>query len=436
MGHISEHIKENEVLNEDLIVKCMHCALCLPSCPTYAITGDEKSSPRGRIRLMRSVASGELGITKEFVREMNFCLDCQACETACPAGVHYGSLVESARVRIAQEWGESPVEHLLKKILLNWAFRRRERFEFFARLLRLYRTSGLQWLIKSTKVLLLFSRRLHEAQSLTPIISKTFSSQLLLERVQSTTSTKYKAGFLTGCFMDVAFADVNVDTVRLLTHHGCDVFVPPEQICCGSLQAHNGDFATAQDLARRNIDAFSKGDLDVIIMNSAGCGAFMKQYGEILSEDPQYAERAAKLASKVKDLTEFLADVGLRTKSTPDASLRNKRVTYHDACHLAHSQKITEQPRKLVRAVPTIEFSELPESSWCCGSAGTYNITHYEASMQLLERKLDNVKKISPQILVTSNPGCLIQLKYGMDRDGLEVELLHIATFLRRACCD
>ncbi|MGH2569182.1 MAG: (Fe-S)-binding protein, partial [Bacteroidota bacterium] len=268
-----------DVPNYDFVVNCMHCGLCLPHCPTYALTGLEKSSPRGRIRLIKSVADGDLPITDGFVDEMNFCLDCQACETACPAGVKYGALVEAARAQIFQQGYESFFSTFAKKLMLRWTFSKPARIRFLATLLKVYQAFGFQWFLKKSGVLKSVSRRLHELQSLTPTISERPSSELYSEVVKPEGDARFRVGFLTGCIMDVAFADVNADTIELLRHLGCEVVIPKHQVCCGSLQAHNGDREVARELARINIEAFSNSELDAIIMNSAGCGAFMKEYG-------------------------------------------------------------------------------------------------------------------------------------------------------------
>ena len=417
--------------NYDFLVNCMHCGLCLPQCPTYALTQQEKSSPRGRIRLIKSVADGGLPITQGFIDEMHFCLDCQACETACPAGVQYGALVESARAQIFQQGLESTMSTLTKKFILKWVFSKPRRIKLLAQALKLYQDFGFHWFFQNTGLLKIISGTLHEVQALAPTISERASSEMYAEVVQPIGEKKYTVGFLTGCIMDIAYADINVDTIELLRKNGCEVVIPPTQVCCGSLQGHNGDRETARQLARINIDAFSHYTLDAIIMNSAGCGAFMKEYEHIFENDFAISDAARDISAKVKDITEFLAETEYRPGSSAYAG---KRVTYHDACHLVHTQKISRQPRELIGSVRGIDFVELPESTWCCGSAGIYNITHYDDSMKLLKRKLDHIRHIKPDVIVTGNPGCLAQIQYGLEKEGMEVELVHTATFLRRAC--
>jgi glycolate oxidase iron-sulfur subunit len=421
--------------SDELLNNCIHCGLCLPTCPTYSITGLERSSPRGRIRLIKAVAEGKLSVSKEFIYEMHLCLDCQACESACPAGIKYGSLIETARAQIYQGKHGNTVALYGKRILLSWLFANHLRLKQFARILGLIQSLGIQSFIAKGRKIKLFSKKLYGIISLAPIVSKTFSTDTLAKRTKPSCESRYCVIFLTGCIMDVAFADVNEDTVQLLLHHGCEVIVPREQQCCGSLQAHNGDIVSARKLAQHNIELFSKYDFDYIVMNSAGCGAYMKEYGKIFQDDAVFAEKAISISNKVKDVTEFLDETGFfpvdQKRKNP---FYGKKVTYHDACHLVHAQRISEQPRKLIRSIKGIEYIELQESTWCCGSAGFYNITHHNDSMQILKRKIDNIREACPDILVTGNPGCLIQIQQGLKNDGLQVELLHTATFLRRAC--
>jgi glycolate oxidase iron-sulfur subunit len=438
-----------DIPSYDILTNCMHCGLCLPTCPTYALTGLEKSSPRGRIRLIKAVADGELPITDNFVHEMNFCLDCQACETACPAGVKYGALVEAARAQIYRGGHEGKFSDFIKKWMLEWTFLRQPRLKVLARLMRLYETTGLKWFLQKTGTLRLISRKLDAIQPLSPTMSSQFSSDVLPEIIRPAGTPRYRVGFLTGCIMDVAFSEVNLDTINLLLHHDCEIVIPQGQACCGSLQAHNGSIDAAREMAKKNIGHFDRDDLDYIVLNSAGCGAYMKEYVHVFADDPEWAERARRVSEKVRDLTEFLAVTGywpakagqrmfsLRSKN-PAAdqaqSLNGKRVSYHDACHLVHTQKITQQPRELLKSVPGIEFVELPESTWCCGSAGIYNVVHYDDAMQLLDRKVSNIEKVHPDIIVTGNPGCMLQIQHGLQQKGMDVQLLHTATFLWRAC--
>ena len=421
-------------MNYDIIINCMHCGLCLPTCPTYALTGNERSSPRGRIRLMKAVADGELSLSDTFVDEMDFCLDCQACETACPAGVKYGKLVEAARSDIATQGRESRFRKLAKRFFLGWLLPKRQRLHAAASIIRWIEKTGIREALRKSGLMALVSPRLFSIDGLMPAISETYSSDILPAVYPPKGQKRFRVGFLTGCIMDVAFSDVNMDTVEVLRHHGCEVVVPRSQECCGSLHAHNGDILTARQLAELNLAAFDDDSLEAVVMNSSGCGAFMKEYGHLFSDTPLLAEKAQRLSRKIKDITEFLDETGFFPASTVSSSISGRRISYHDACHLVHTQQISSQPRRLIQSVPGIEFREIPESTWCCGSAGIYNIIRHEDSMKLLDRKIANVRSAGPDILVTGNPGCVIQIQYGLDAGGRQVEVMHTATFLRHAC--
>jgi glycolate oxidase iron-sulfur subunit len=418
-----------DIPSDDVITNCMHCGLCLPTCPTYNLTGQERSSPRGRIRLIKAVAEGELEMTQGFIDEMNFCLDCQACETACPAGVKYGSLVESARNQIALQGKESFTEKIVKKIFLKNVLSNKGQLKFVAKLLRFYQRSGLERFVNATGILAAIAPKLAKLQKLSPRIDAQFFDETHPEILYPEGKIRYRIGFLSGCIMNVAFSDINNDTVKVLLHNDCEIIIPKDQACCGSMQAHNGDFDTARMLARKNIDVFSRFDLDYIVINSAGCGALMKEYGHYLKDDPAYAAKAEAFSRLVLDLTEFLAMFEWKRPTEPFPH----RVAYHDACHLAHAQKVTVQPRTLLTQIPGVVPVELPESSWCCGSAGTYNMTHYDDSMKILERKMTNVRSAQAEYVVASNPGCLAQMEYGCELYGVKVEVIHFATLLKKA---
>jgi glycolate oxidase iron-sulfur subunit len=425
-------IPSNEILNN-----CIHCGLCLSNCPTYSITCSEKSSPRGRIRLIKAVADGTLEITRDFISEMNFCLGCRACETACPAGIKYGLLAEMAKIHIYQSIHRYDLKNLIGRSVVNWIFSKHARLKQLARIVRVFQNSFIFRKNILRKIFRFYSKTILITLELVPKISESFSTDVLKERVHSVTKPKYRVILLTGCIMDVAFADVNDDTVQLLSKQGCEVIIPKEQICCGALQFHNGDLAGARKSSLHNINLFMRYDSDYIITNSAGCGAFMKKYPEIFKEDEQLFENAKSLSNRVKDITEFLADIDLpQVELRKDNRFFAKKITYHDACHLIHAQGISDQPRMLIRKIKGIEFTELPEASWCCGSAGVYNITHYKDSMQILERKINCIKQVNPDVIISGNPGCLIQLRYGLQKVGLNIELLHTVTFLRKVYMD
>ncbi len=411
--------------DDEQLLKCMHCGMCLPVCPTYDLTKMEKYSPRGRIRLIKAVAEGDLNITPNFIYSLDFCLDCQACVTACPAGVEYGLLVEAAHYHI-EEWkkerGEVP---LIKRIALGWLFRRQSYLRLLGFFMRVYQKSGLQLLVQKSGLLKLFSPKMHDLSFMLPPISKREKYPQIMPSTAIENRGK-KVGILTGCVQDIFFNRVNHDTIEVLAYNGYDVYVPPEQQCCGSVHGHNGDLATAKELARQMIDIFEQSNIDFVVVNSAGCGAFMKEYDQLLADDRDYAQRARNFVSKVKDITEILVAEGYREPK----KLFSATVTYHEPCHLTHTQKIKEQPRKIIQSIPGVRYVELPESDWCCGSAGVYNITHYNTSMELLGRKIDNIRKTGAQYVVTGNPGCLIQLVYGKKKFNLDFELLHPVSLL------
>ena len=415
--------------NDDILSKCIHCGMCLATCPTYEMTKLERSSPRGRIRMIIAVARGEMSITPTFADEMSFCLDCQACETACPAGVNYGAMVEAARVEVDHAGYGPPLGRLIKRIIFKYILPSKTNLKIVSRLLYIYQKSGLQYFMHKAGIFRLISRKLGEIDKLAPKVSDTFSDGVIPEVIKPEGEVKHKTAFLTGCLMNVMFADINIDTIDLLKAIGCEIFTPKDQVCCGSLNAHNGDKETARRLAKRNIEAFEKQGYEYLVSNSAGCGAFMKEYGHILSDDPEYAERAASFSAKVKDLTEFLAEI----KDELEPGIIDETVTYHDACHLAHTQKVVEPPRTVLNSIPGLNVKPLEESTWCCGSAGIYNIVRYDESMVILERKMNNIKNTGSKIVLAANPGCISQIKYGAEKFNVNVEVLHPATFIKRS---
>jgi glycolate oxidase iron-sulfur subunit len=378
---------------------------------------------------MRAIEEGTLGLTGAFVDEMYFCLDCQACQTACPAGVQYGELVEHARVLI-DEQGKTPfLLKLTKRLVLDGMLASKRRTKMVARLGRLYQRSGIRESVERSGILRVFSERLHAKHAMLPVVSEKFYDESVPDVVPAIGGVRGRVVLLTGCIMNVAMVEIHRDTVRVLTANGFDVLIPKQQGCCGSLHGHNGSLRAAKLLARTNIDVFARLDADAIITNSAGCSAFMKQYGTILADDDEYASRAQAVTAMVRDATEFLVEVGFR----PPTRTIEARVTYHDACHLAHTQKISSQPREIIRAIPGIQFVELPESMWCCGSAGIYNVTRYDDSMQFLARKLKNLASTNAQIILTANPGCHLQLQHGIREGNLPVEVLHPISLLARS---
>lgn len=414
-----------------IVQQCMHCGMCLPTCPTYDATHLERNSPRGRISLMRAIADGKIEATKTFGEEMYFCLGCLACETACPAGVQYGHLFEIARAEVERSGAlDNPRRRTIRGLLLNFLFTRPRLLRFVGRALYLFQASGLQALARSLKLTAVLPQRLRDLETQAPTALSKFSNDLI-QPVERPAGSKRRVGVLTGCVQDIILSDVNRDTVDVLLANGCEVHTPPVQGCCGSLHAHNGEIETAVALAKRLIDTFDLDNLDAVITNAAGCGSHLKTYGRLLSEDPAYAAKAAQWSAKLKDINEYLGEIGIRPPNSSGAA--SQVVTYHEACHLCHGQKITKQPRDLLKSIPGLKLVELSESTWCCGSAGIYNITQPEMAEKLQKRKLDNILKTGATTIAAANPGCHLQLVNGAKKAGLNLEVAHPVTLLARA---
>lgn len=418
-------------LDYSVVQQCMHCGLCLPACPTYDATKIERHSPRGRIALMRAVADDRMPMTKTFAEEMYYCLGCLACMTACPAGVNYAELFEHARAE-AESSGvlNSPKRGLIRSFAIRWLFMDPNRLQLAGRLLRLYQELGLQTLMRRSGVLKLLPSRLRELEASTPDIQANFSADIIAPVTPAMGPRRYRVVMLVGCAQDLIFSDVNRDTVEVLVRNGCEVVTPPEQLCCGSLHAHNGEWELAQQLARKQIRQFPPEQFDAIISNAGGCGSHLKHYRKLLADDPAYRDRAELWDRKVKDIHEWLVEIGIQA---PPNGAPVGVVTYHESCHLTHGQKITSQPRQLLQMIPGLKLVELPESSWCCGSAGIYNLIQPEMAGQLLERKLKHIRSTGASIVATGNPGCLLQLINGARQERLKLRVVHPVTLLAEA---
>jgi glycolate oxidase iron-sulfur subunit len=407
--------------------RCVHCGLCLNQCPTYRLWQLEADSPRGRIRQMILANEGQLPISSVFVEHIDRCLDCRACETACPSGVEYGKLVEYARARIAHEyqrpWFSRTVRALVFQKLLPYP----TRIAWVAMLLRFYQRFGLQTVARGTGILRLLG--LAKREALLPPIDSNFFFGKLGKTFPAKGETRARVAFFAGCIANVTFSQLNEATIRVLNANGCEVVVPELQFCCGALAEHAGERDVARALARKNIAAFEKAECAAIITNAAGCGSTLKEYARLFSpEEPDYS-KAGALSEKVQDVTEFLVNLGLSAKMKKLVM----PVTYQDSCHLLHGQKIREAPRQLLRAIPGLEFVELPYTEICCGSAGIYNVTQTDASLQLLEQKMQQAKSTNARIIATANPGCLLQLRAGAQLHATGQEVLHIVELLDRA---
>ena len=407
--------------------RCVHCGLCLNHCPTYKLWHLEADSPRGRIFQMIRVKDGEAPVNATFVEHIDKCLDCRACETACPSGVEYGKLVEFARARIAKEYKRPFFSRLARNFTYRWLLPRPGRIAFFASLLRIYQNWGLQTVARRSGVLRAMG--LAEREALLPRVDDQFFFRRLGKTFPAIGETRARVAFFGGCVAQVTFAELNEATIRVLTANGCEVTVPRQQVCCGALASHAGDREAARRVARRNLRAFGGDEFDVILTNAAGCGSTLKEYSHLFSEgEPEY-EASKEFESRVRDVTEFLDTLGVVAPMKEFAT----RVTYQDSCHLLHGQKVREAPRRLLMAVPGIQFIELPYSDICCGSAGVYNITETEASMELLAEKMKSAAGTGAEIIATANPGCLLQMRAGAEMHKTGQRVLHVMELLDQA---
>lgn len=404
-------------LDQQRALACIHCGLCLGSCPTYLETGNENDSPRGRIYLMRAIQDGRLPLGDTAVHHIDQCLGCRACEAACPSGVHYGELLEATRDHIEHHHQRSPFQTFLRRVLIERVFPHPLRMKLALLPARLIKRAEAGHLLPQS------------AQDALALIPDEVTEGHLPEVSPAIGQRRGRVGFVRGCVMNVMFGRTNEHSIRLLNRAGYDVVTPRDQGCCGALHAHGGSLAAARAAARVNLDAFGREPLDAIIINAAGCGSTLKEYSHLLGGDP----RASAFSAKVKDLSEFLVAAGFHRSAfrVPHSAFR---VSFHDACHLAHAQRITQPPRLLVKAVAGANYVEMPESDVCCGSAGSYNLTEPEMAARLQHRKVENILKTGATCIVTTNPGCLLQMRAGLDAAGAgHIETLHIADFLERS---
>jgi len=411
----------------DDYARCVHCGLCLNHCPTYKLWGLEADSPRGRIRQMVLVDQGRLPLGETFVKHIDQCLDCRACETACPSGVEYGKLVEAARAQIEQNYRRPYFSRLARDLVFRRLLPYPNRIAILARALRLYQRSGLQSLARASGILRLFG--LAERERLLPPIDRKFFFSQLGRTFPAVGLRRARVALFAGCIAQVSFSALHDATIRVLTANGCEVVVPAGQTCCGALAAHAGVRDTARSLARTNLGVFLCDDFDAVITNAAGCGSTLKEYEELFGASTEDHAKAHAFRKKMRDVTEFLADLGL---SAPLASLP-LRVTYQDSCHLLHGQKIREAPRKLMRAIPGVELVEMAMADYCCGSAGSYNVTETRTSLDILAEKMKHARATNAPVIVTANPGCLLQMRAGAKIHSTGQEVVHVIELLDRA---
>lgn len=408
--------------------RCVHCGLCLNSCPTYRELGVEMDSPRGRIYQMVQVQEGTMEMSPSYVEHMDLCLACRGCETACPSGVQYGRLIEAARAELQANLPRPWHAKLARRVVFGWLLSSRFGLRTAGFGLYLFEKAGLQSLVRKSGILKALGGLDKIEQLSPPAEFPTFFSKY--GRVfPAEGQRRYRVALLGGCIANVSFATLNEATVRVLQKNGCEVHVPDNQTCCGALHVHSGMKAEAQSLARQNIDALLGGGYDALITNAAGCGSTLKEYHDLLEDDPAYLDRAHTFSHLVKDVNEFLAGIELNRNMRP----LDVTVTYQDSCHLAHGQKIRAAPRILINAIPGVTFRELPLSDICCGSAGIYNVIHNDMAMALLEKKMAHVNSTGANVIVTANPGCMIQLRAGAKLHGSNQPVKHVVELLDEA---
>jgi glycolate oxidase iron-sulfur subunit len=408
--------------------KCVHCGLCLNACPTYRELGLEMDSPRGRIYQMVQITTGQAEMSDAYVEHMDLCLACRGCETACPSGVQYGKLIEAARAHIEENRPRPVFVRLFRWLIFGQLLQTRWMLGLAGAGLYLYQASGLQRFVRSSGILKPFGK-LAEIELLSPNAETPFFFGKIGKVFPAEGTQRYKVAFLAGCIQNVSFARLNEATVRVLQKNGCEVHIPAEQGCCGALHVHSGRKEDGRKLARKNIDALVDGGFDAIISNTGGCGSTLKEYHELLETDEKYHDRAKEFVKKMKDVNEFLGSIELN----PKMGAVPLTVTYQDSCHLAHGQKVRVGPRKILGSIPALQFKEMPMSDLCCGSAGIYNVVQSEMAGQLLKNKMGYVNGTGAEVIVASNPGCMLQLDAGARLHGKGQRVMHVVQVLDEA---
>ena len=420
--------QDQDVPSESDLYRCVHCGLCLSACPTYRTLKVETESPRGRIALMKAVKEERLEISDRVVSHWEMCLQCRACEAVCPSGVPYGRIMEYSRSQVFKLNKQGDNLKLISKFFLRAALPNPKMLLIGGYLIRLYQGSGIQTLLRASRLLKLLPRKLANLEAQLPVMGKRFfkpSKAVFRAPAEAT----HKVGLLAGCVMPLMQGDTMRATVRVLNKNGCDVIIPNGQGCCGALNLHSGDLETTRIMARRNIDIFLEAKVDVIVTSSAGCGSNMKEYNELLKDDRVYFEKARAFSELTQDITEFLASLPVKI---PKSNIQRK-ITYQDPCHLAHAQRITSAPRQLLNAIPGIQLIEMEDSSVCCGSAGIYSAVQPEVSNQILEDKLEKIAATNTKQVVTANPGCMAQIKLGLEKHQSTTTVCHIVDLLDEA---
>lgn len=406
-----------------LLDDCVHCGFCMTTCPSYRVIGKEMDSPRGRIYLMDAINGGEADLNKITAQHFDSCLGCLACTTACPSGVEYDHLIAATRPQVERNVPRSPWEKAIRWVIFN-LFPYPQRLGLLLPLLWLYQRSPLPWILRKTGVLRRFFPRLGAMESILPRVVLGASRNHLPDRIPAQGPPRYRVGMILGCVQRLFFSPVNEATARVLTANGCEVIIPKGQGCCAALPAHQGQETQAQAIAKQMIDSFADEDLDFIIINAAGCGHTLKEYGEILGEDPEYGEKARQFAAKVRDIHEFLGEVGLTAELHP-ITATNLTLVYQDACHLLHGQKISVPPRQLLRQIPGVTLKEPLDSALCCGSAGVYNLLQPQVAAELGQQKAKNLVATGAQLIASPNPGCALQIQKHLQEQQQAIAVRH-----------
>lgn len=405
---------------------CVHCGFCLNACPTYLELGVETESPRGRLYLMRALDEGRIDLTPRVQRHFDQCLQCRACETACPSGVPYGRLMEATRASLFEKRRRSRLERVLWDVVMRRIFPHPNRLRWLGFGLRAYQEFGVQWLLRRSRVLRLIAPRLETIEAMTPDATQPFFEPADVERYAPRGERRARVAMLTGCVMPLIYGATHHATVRVLARNGVEVVAPATQVCCGALHAHSGDLKTARDLARRDIDRFLAVEPDAIVVNSAGCGSHMREYDHLLRDDAAYAEKAKRFSALVRDISEYLDEIGIEA---PRGAI-NRSVTYQDSCHLVHGQKVTAAPRALLRQIPGLELREMEHPDRCCGSAGVYSVVQAGLSREILTGKMEEIAATGAEQVCTANPGCMVQLDAGLRLAGRDERAVHVVELL------
>lgn len=429
---ISEQFKER--MNQDELLNCMRCGFCLPTCPTYIESGYKEShSPRGRIAMMKAVVDGLVEPDEDFERSLELCLGCRACEPVCPSGVKYGHLLEEARDIINQNKKFSASTKLIRKTVFNGLFPHPNRMRNVTGLIGFYQRSGIQTIARKIGFLGLLPDRLATMEKVLPQVPTMKQMKNRPEHLPAIGKQQQRVAFFSGCLMDTMFLQTNDATMKLLQLAGCEIVIPQNQTCCGALHGHSGEKQGSKELAKRNIKAFEDLNVDFIITNAGGCGSFLIDYDHLLKDDPEWKDRAKKFAEKLKDISEILVAADFHKKV--NLELPYQVITYQDSCHLRNVMKTSSAPRTLLKAIKGVEYREMKDADRCCGSAGIYNIIETEMSMVMLDYKMAQAKNTQAATIVTANPGCLLQMKLGIEREGLSSKMrgVHIVDLLLEA---